>query len=119
MRVGIDLIEVKRFENIASNSVRMSTLFGEKEIAYFDGYKDRGVHIAGCFAAKEAVAKAFKTGFNGQITPLDIEIVHKNKVPYVNLKGGAKRFFEEQCFGGIEISISHSKTDATAICIIW
>lgn len=119
MRVGIDLIEGARFENIAKNDNHISTLFTKKEREYFSEYKHQLLHMAGCFAAKEAVAKAFKTGFNGQITPLDIEVLHKNKVPYINLKGESKRFFEEQCFGGIEISISHNKTDATAVCIIW
>ena len=119
MRVGIDLIEAKRFANIAAKESAMSKLFSERERAYFAEYKDPLLSIAGGFAAKEAVSKAFKTGLNAKIKPLDIEIIHHNKVPSVNLKGEAKRFFEENNFNKIEISIAHSKTDATAICIIW
>lgn len=118
MRVGIDIIDVNRFERIASDDVKLSTLFTVKEIAYFSDFANPLTHIAGTFSAKEAVAKALKTGFTPEVLPLDIEILHKNNVPMVNLKGGAKRYFEEQGFTKIDISISHTNTIAEAICII-
>ena len=118
MRVGIDIVDVNRFERMSGDDVRLSTLFTAKEIAYFRDFANPITHIAGTFSAKEAVVKAFKTGFTPQVLPLDVEILHENKVPRVNLKGGAKKFFEEQGFKNIEISISHTNTIAEAICII-
>jgi len=118
MRVGIDIVDVNRFERMSSDDVKLSTLFTAKEIAYFRDFANPITHIAGTFSAKEAVVKAFKTGFTPQVLPLDVEILHENKVPRVNLKGGAKKFFEEQGFTKIEISISHTNTIAEAICII-
>ena len=118
MRVGIDIVDVNRFERIASDEVKLATLFTAKEIAYFKNFANPTTHIAGTFSAKEAVAKAFKTGFTPDVLPLEIEILHENKVPRVNLKGGAKKFFEEQGFTKIDISISHTNTIAEAICII-
>ena len=78
MKIGVDIIEIDRFENIASDINRLKTLFTEKEIKYFDKYKQKLEHVAGNFAAKEAVVKAFKTGFNAKIVPLDVEVVHDN-----------------------------------------
>lgn len=118
MRVGIDLIEIQRFENIANDEIKLQTLFTKKEIEYFNKYNHKLEHIAGNFCAKEAVVKAFKTGFRADIVPLDIEVVHEGQVPIINLKAGAKLFFEQNNFKNIDISISHDKTMATAICII-
>ena len=118
MRVGIDIIDVNRFERISCDEVKLATLFTAKEIAYFKDFAHPLTHIAGTFSAKEAVVKAFKTGFTPEVLPLDVEILHKNNVPIVNLKGGAKKFFEEQGFTKIDISISHTNTIAEAICII-
>ena len=39
MKIGVDIIEIDRFENIASDINRLKTLFTEKEIKYFDKYK--------------------------------------------------------------------------------
>ena len=118
MRVGIDIIKVDRFERMASDELKLSTLFTPKEIAYFKQFANPLTHIAGTFSAKEAVVKAFKTGFTPQVLPLDVEILHKDNVPFVNLKGGAKAFFEENKFTNIDISISHTNDIAEAICII-
>ena len=118
MRVGIDLIEIDRFKNIAGDDIKLGTIFTSKERQYFAKFADPLLHIAGTFAVKEAVAKAFKTGFNGRIVPLDIEVDHIDSVPQVNLKGGAKQFFLENNFKEIEISITHSKHDASAVCVI-
>ena len=117
--VGIDIIEIERLKSIAENDIRLSSLFTEKEIKYFNKFKDRQTHVAGGFCAKEAVSKAFKTGFNGKVLPREIEILHKdNGVPYVVLKGGAKKVFEELGLTNIDISISHDKEKAIAICIV-
>jgi holo-[acyl-carrier protein] synthase len=118
MRVGIDLIEIDRFANIAKDDAKLATLFTQKERDYCMRLAHANLHLAGTFAVKEAVAKAFKTGFNGKIRPIDIEVERIDGVPQVNLYGEAKRFFEANNFKELEISITHSKTDASAICII-
>ncbi len=118
MQVGVDIIEIKRFEKIAQDEKKMKSIFTENEINYFSLYKNPLEHIAGTFSAKEAVAKAFQTGFNEEITLLNIEILHNGKIPYVNLKGKAKDYFDKCCYKKISLSISHNKTTATAICII-
>ena len=118
MKIGVDIIEIQRFENMAKDINKLQTLFTNKEIAYFDKYTNKLEHIAGLFAAKEAVVKAFKTGFNAKIVPLDVEILHEvSGAPIVNLKAGAKEYYEQH-FVDIDISISHNKTQAMATCIV-
>ena len=118
MQVGIDIIEIDRFNKMANDIEKLKHIFTENEINYFFSYNNPLQHIAGNFAGKEAVSKALKTGFSNNVNVLDIEILHENKIPKVNLKGGAKIFFENNGFKNIDISISHSNTMATAICII-
>lgn len=119
MMVGIDIIEIERIKSMAENDIRLSSLFTEKEIKYFNKFKHRETHVAGGFCAKEAVSKALKTGFNGKVLPREIEILHKDTgAPYVVLRGGAKEVFEGLGLTNIDISISHDKEKATAICIV-
>ncbi len=119
MRVGIDIVEIERVKNIADNDIRLATLFTPKEIKYFKKYADLATHVAGTFCAKEAISKALKTGFTGKVLPLDIEILHEESgAPYAILKGGAKEVYDTLGVSQIEISISHDKSKATAICIM-
>lgn len=118
MRVGIDIIDVNRFERLSGDDAKLSSLFTVKERAYFAKFAVPNTHIAGAFSAKESVVKAFKTGFTTGIMPLDIEILHNDSVPYVVLKNGAKKFFEDNNFKSIDISISHTNSIAEAVCII-
>ncbi len=118
MKVGIDIIEIDRFNKIANDFNKLKHIFTENEINYFFNYNNALQHIAGNFSAKEAVSKALKTGFSYGISVLDIEILHDNKVPKVNLKGRAKDLFEKKGYKNIDISISHNNAMATAICII-
>lgn len=118
MQVGIDVVEVERFEKFLKNENLLKRIFTEEEIKYFYSFKTPLEHMAGTFSAKEAVCKAFQTGFNDIFTPLNIEILHENKIPYVKLKNKAKNFFDKSEFTKININISHTKKIASAICLL-
>ena len=115
--VGIDLLEVERFIDISESEEKMSKIFTKNELIYFNKYNEKLTHIAGHFCAKEAVAKALKTGFGKFLSPIDVEIAHKEDgSPFVNVKNiKLSRLLSGR---QIEISISHTKSFATAICII-
>ena len=119
MKVGIDILENERFNDILDNNAKLSKIFTTKEIDYFNTFTHKLSHITGNFCAKEAFVKALGTGFSNGLTPIDIEILHdKNKVPYVNLNNlKIKSLLGE--IDKVEISISHSVTISTAICIIY
>jgi holo-[acyl-carrier protein] synthase len=116
--IGVDLIEVER---IAKSVVKLgdrflSRLFHPEELAPFASHKERNVHIAGRFAAKEAIAKALGTGFGEKLGWLDI-IIDKEASgkPTATLsKKGQKTFGKLK----IHISISHTKSNATAFAIV-
>lgn len=119
MDVGIDVLEIERIKKIADDDIKLGTLFTKKEIMYFKKFDSYYDHVAGFFCAKEAIVKALRCGFNEVLTPLSIEITHgENKDPVVNFLGKAKEYVNSFGYKEIKISISHSKTVATAICIV-
>ena len=76
--------------------------------------------LAGKYAVKEAVSKAFGTGF-GRCGVNFIEIeVQKGRYnePFVKLYGTTREYYISKGYTGICISISHTEDIATAICII-
>ena len=116
MKVGIDLVEVKRF--ISQPNRFFEKLFTKKEIEYCSSHSSPYQHFAGHFAVKEAVMKALGIGLD-TVPFMDIEVSHtKDKSPFVVLSGTAKKLFEEKGFSVAEISISHTETFATAICVM-
>ena len=115
--LGIDIIEVERIEKNLQNPSFLQKILSKEEIEYVNQFKDKISHIAGFFCVKEAVMKALEDCKN--IAFKDIEVLHNaNGKPYVKLYGKALEVFEKQNCKSIEISISQTKTVATAICII-
>lgn len=116
IKVGIDLVEVKRFESQPNRF--FEKLFTKNEIEYCSSHHFPHQHFAGHFAVKEAVMKALGIGLD-TVPFKDIEVCHtKEKSPFVVLSGKAKNLFQEKGFSVAEISISHTETFATAICIM-
>lgn len=114
--VGIDIERVDRFETMLDTK-KQAKIFTKSEQEYFDKFKFKLDHMAGCFCAKEAVSKALKVGFYTKITPLDIEILHnENGAPYVNTQN--EKLSNLLKNRKIDISISHTLDLATAICIV-
>lgn len=117
MQVGIDIEDNNRFVDYVDNADKLNKIFTIREIEYFFKYSSRLDHITGNFCAKEAVAKALKTGFGGAINLKDIEILHtKDKVPYVNVDNQKLQNLLQN--KTIDISISHTDNISTAICVI-
>jgi len=75
-------------------------------------------HLAGKFAAKEAVAKALGTGFDGTVAQSDIEVMSTDKgEPTITLRGGAAEVPALLQISKWCVSISHSHTVAVASAI--
>lgn len=119
MQVGIDILEISRFTEIEKSETKLKKMFTENEISYFFKYTEKLSHIAGTFCAKEAFVKALKTGFCKEVSSLDVEILRDEKgAPYINTElEKVKNLLGED--KKVDISISHSDTMATAICIIY
>lgn len=113
--VGIDIEKINKFQNKTINFYEK--IFTTQEIEYVKKYKFPAQHYAGIFCAKEAVMKALGHGMD-EINFKDIEVYHDNKnKPFVKLQNKAEKYFLS-IGKEIHISISHTQTIATAICLI-
>ena len=116
MRIGVDLIEIARIERALDRYPEFAArVFTEAERAYCDSRPNPGQHYAARFAGKEAVGKALGCGTN--FTWREIEIAGRPK-PGVRLSGRTKAWAERVRAGEIDLSMTHSKELAAAICVV-
>lgn len=119
MRVGIDIVECDRLNKGYSDKT-LSTFFSEYEIEYFNRKANKFESMAGIFSAKEAFIKATGVGIGKDIMLKDIEVRHDDYGrPYLNLSQNAIKLIHNLGLKSCDISISHTKNIATAICIIF
>ena len=86
--IGVDSIEISRVVKAMEKEHFVHRIFTEKERAEMEHAKRRG---ASDFAGKEAVVKAFGTGFAG-IDACEVEILRRESgAPYVTLYGSEKK----------------------------
>jgi holo-[acyl-carrier protein] synthase len=117
--LGLDLVEISR---VAESLERHGTAFAERilhpdEDAARVGTAEGATHLAGLFAAKEAVMKALGTGMAGAAFK-EIAILNRpGGEPYVRLTGRAKETADRRGIRGWRISITHSRTMAAAVAI--
>lgn len=113
---GIDIVSVPRLIKSVNDHAFVDRLLTEKEKEYIFAKKRPHKHLAGRFAAKEAVMKAIGTGWDKGVGWKDIEIINEpSGRPTVRLhsKVGAalhdKRIF---------LSLSYAKDVAIALAVI-
>lgn len=112
--IGSDIIEIERLQNaIERHKERfLDRIFTKREQSYCLKHKNSMVHFAGRYAAKEAIAKSFGTGF-GLISFKDLEILNDDfGKPYLVISKKLKELFSNP---KVCISISHCKSYAMAI----
>jgi holo-[acyl-carrier protein] synthase len=116
MRIGVDLIEIARIEAaLARYRGFRERVFTEAECAYCDSRPHPAQHYAARFAGKEAVGKALGCGV--RFTWREIEIAGRPK-PQVRLSGKTKAWAERIGAGHIDLSMTHSRELAAAICAV-
>lgn len=117
MKTGIDIIEIERFKMLDAIKF-LDKYFTIDEVNYIASKKNKFQTIAGMYAAKEAVLKAFKIGIGNGISLKDIEIFHENGYPMVKQNKIIKNLLEKQNSKEIDVNISHCENYALAVCII-
>ena len=115
MRTGIDLIEIERIRKALERPGFRERCFTEAEQAYCDSRANPAQSYAGRFAGKEAVGKALGCGV--RFTWKEIEIVGRPK-PAVHLTGKTAAWAEKVKAGVIDVSMTHSREMAGAVCVI-
>jgi len=113
--IGIDIIEINRIKNAAERSPKfVEKVFTIGEIDYFNSRNNNACHMAGVFAAKEAVLKAFGTGLRG----VDFKEIEINRdalgKPYIILHGNGASLAGSMGVKNMHVSISHCQQYAVA-----
>src|ERR1043165_3474101 len=112
--IGIDVVDLHRLEEVIDRwgDRFLGKVFTESELHYAHGKKDAVPHIAGRFAVKEAVAKAFSTGWAGGFRWKDVEVRNDSSgKPSVVLYGKMKELLKSN---RILVTLSHSQSVVVA-----
>jgi holo-[acyl-carrier protein] synthase len=117
---GVDMVDCRRLAAaIERHGERfLRRVFTEAELAYCQGRKRRLEHLAGRFAAKEAVLKVLGTGWQGGINWTDVEVTNEpSGQPRIRLSGRCREIARRKRLGEILVSISHIETHAIASAV--
>lgn len=118
MTVGTDLIEIERIRRALDRYPAFrDRCFTAAEQAYCDSRANPAQHYAARFAGKEAVGKALGFGVARLFAWRDVEIVGRPK-PAVRLSGRLEARARDLGAGDIDLSMSHSRELATAVCVV-
>ena len=118
MRVGVDLIEIPRIARALERYPGFrERCFTDAERAYCDSKPNPPQHYAARFAGKEAVGKALGFGVARAFAWKEIEIVGRPK-PSVRLSGRLAAIAEAHGITSIDLSMTHSRELAAAVCIV-
>lgn len=107
--IGVDLVDVRRFETIIFRWRErfLKRVFTDKEIHYCNTKKHPAQRFATRFAAKEAFIKALFPREQKGIRFQDIEIDQLDNRPVVNLYGKARELSEKKNIARTHLMLSH------------
>ncbi len=116
--IGIDICKLERIKNLLNSDKKEAFIkrtYTTEEIENLPSEKRELSYYSGRWAAKEAIAKCFGTGFGEHCRWLDITISrNENGAPTVTLSGKTAKTAEKMNIDVIHISISHEKDYAIA-----
>ncbi len=102
--IGTDIIEIERLRGKKNLFKRF---LSKKEFEYVEKFRDSLPHIAGIWAAKEALVKA-----------LDNKTIEFSEISILHTQSGKPYFDFAPKEGRLHLSISHEKNYATAV-VVW
>lgn len=114
LAIGTDIEEIERFKNktVEQDEKFLHKIFTPSEIEYCFKDKQYASHLCVRYCAKEAVVKALSQFGITDVYYSDIEILnHENGSPYCIIE----KYPEIK----IKVSLSHSKTYATATVLCF
>lgn len=119
--IGVDVVEVDRVEALLARygDRFLRRVFTDAEAEYAKKSVRQAERLAGRFAVKEAVMKAFGTGKSQGILWRDVETIRGALgKPEVRLYGNADKYLKTINGNTIHVSISHDAGKAMAFVII-
>ena len=112
--IGVDIAEIQRIKKACEKEAFLLRCFTSAERKLVEGFP---AQAAGNFAVKEAVVKAFGTGF-GKVGPGEIEVLRDPLgKPYVVLYGAAKQLAGELGIRRLHVSLTDTKELAQAFVV--
>jgi holo-[acyl-carrier protein] synthase len=117
---GIDLIECERIAAVYERHGErlLERLLTPAEQQYVTRRRSIIPHLAGRFAAKEAILKVLGTGWRGAIAWRDMEILNdRSGEPHVTLSGECARIASEKGITRILVSVTHTSAYAAGSAI--
>jgi holo-[acyl-carrier protein] synthase len=119
IKCGTDIIEIARVKDAIEKEGFKERVYTEREIKYCESKNvQKYQSYSGRFAAKEAIFKALSSIIEDKykIKWTDFEIINdKEGKPNVQIN---TNIIDKSLIKNIDISISHCKEYATAVCII-
>lgn len=118
---GLDLVEVSRIADLAARHGErfLKRVYTDAELEYCLPKASRDTHLAGRFAAKEAVFKALGTGWSETVSWKQIEVLPGPLgAPEVRLHRGAAERMNQLGGKRVHVSITHDGRMAAASAII-
>jgi holo-[acyl-carrier protein] synthase len=108
MRIGVDIVEVKRIGRLTKDKHFLTRVYTPEEIRYCSGKKNAAQHFAVRFSAKEAVWKALKEKNLG-LKDIGVRNLPGGK-PEAVIRGKRRK--------NIDISLSHTDEYAVAVALV-
>ena len=107
--IGTDIVEVESFKQkpVKNNLTFYKSIFSKSELKYCMKYLDPYPHLAGIFAAKEAVIKCS----DRPLRTIDIKIARDNTGKPIAITRYKKKTRK------VQVSISHTRSVAIAVAI--
>ncbi len=118
---GIDVIEIPRIKAaIERHGERFfRKVYTAAEVAYCESKKDKWASYAARWAAKEAVFKAYGTGWQGLWWLNQIEVIkHSSGKPAIRLLASAAKAQAKHGDAHIELSLTHGREIAVAQALL-
>ena len=117
--IGVDIVLVDRIHKIYSRrgDAFASRILSNDEYAIYIEKHDKVKYLSKCWAVKEAVVKAYGTGFTTPFSPCDIGYISEGGIPYV-------KFSEKIHYSGLlnnritHLSVSDELTQTIAFVVV-
>ena len=119
IRSGVDIVSVERIARIATERPGFADrVFTPAELDYCRSRRHVHEHMAGRFAAKEAVLKLLGTGLAESAAWTDVEIDRDDAGrPLVRLGGAVAERARSAGISDIDVSLSHTSELAIAYAV--
>jgi holo-[acyl-carrier protein] synthase len=118
--LGIDLVEVARVRRVRERHPERfdERVFTAEERRYCMAQSDPSIHLAGRFAAKEAILKVLGTGWGNAVAWQEVEIARSlSGAIEARLHGAAEEIARARGIARLWISLSHTADHAMAVAV--